>query len=49
MCVHENLKKFFLIFILEQEESNEAKSLSLHTKDPVPVCIDVLAGKIDGK
>lgn len=38
----------FFKFVSEQETINEAKSLSLQTKDPVPG-IDVLAGKIDGK
>lgn len=49
MCAWTCKRGFFSLFILEQENSNETKSLSQQTKDPVPVGIDVLAGNFDGK
>lgn len=49
-CVYDNVKRVFdSKFYLEQEKSNEARSISLQTKDPVPISKDVLAGNIDSK
>lgn len=49
-CVYDNVKRVFdSKFYLEQEKSNEARSISLQTKNPVPISKDVLAGNIDSK
>lgn len=44
-----NILIFLSQFILEQEKSNEAKSISLQTKDPLPLGKEVLVENNDSK